>query len=78
MAGFVVVHAAEELPRTFSLQRATSSSSLRLKLCFRYSRPWRRGGKPDRTHLTDPQAVALMKSIHAEVKAAYGSRRMHR
>ena len=41
-------------------------------------RPWKRGGKPDRTRLTDPQAVALMKSIHAEVKAAYGSRRTHR
>jgi transposase InsO family protein len=41
-------------------------------------RAWRRGGKPDRTRLTDPQAVALMKSIHAEVKGAYGSRRMHR
>jgi hypothetical protein len=31
-------------------------------------RAWRRGGKPDRTRLTDPQAVALMKSIHAQVK----------
>ena len=41
-------------------------------------RAWRRGGKPDRTRLSDPQAVALVKSIHAEVKAAYGSRRMHR
>lgn len=41
-------------------------------------RAWRSGGKPDRTRLNDPQAVALMKSIHAEVKAAYGSRRMHR
>ena len=41
-------------------------------------RAWRRGGKPDRTRLTAPQTVALMKSIHAEVKAAYGSRRMHR
>jgi transposase InsO family protein len=41
-------------------------------------RAWKRGGKPDRTRLTDPQAVALMKSIHAEVKGAYGSRRMHR
>ena len=41
-------------------------------------RAWRRGGKPDRTRLTDPQAVALIKSIHAEVKSAYGSRRMHR
>ncbi len=41
-------------------------------------RAWRRGRKPDRIRLTDPQAVALMKSIHAEVKAAYGARRMHR
>jgi transposase InsO family protein len=41
-------------------------------------RAWKRGGKPDRTRLTDPQAVALMKSIHAEVKATYGSRRLHR
>jgi len=41
-------------------------------------RAWRQGGKPDRTRLSDPQAVALIRSIHAEVKAAYGSRRMHR
>ncbi len=41
-------------------------------------RAWKRGGKPDRTRLTDAQAVALMNSIHAEVKGAYGSRRMHR
>lgn len=41
-------------------------------------RAWRRGGTPDRTRLTDPLAVALIKSIHAEVKASYGSRRMHR
>jgi transposase InsO family protein len=41
-------------------------------------RAWRRGGKPDRTRLTDAQALALIKSIHAEVKAAYGSRRIHR
>ena len=40
-------------------------------------RAWKRGGKPDRMRLTDSQAVALMKSIHAEVKAAYGTRRMH-
>lgn len=38
---------------------------------------WRRGGEPERTRLTDPQAVVLMKSIHAEFKGAYGSRRMH-
>lgn len=41
-------------------------------------RAWRCGGKPDRTRLTDVQAVALIKSIHAEVKGTYGSRRMHR
>lgn len=41
-------------------------------------RAWRRGGKPDRTRLSDAQAVALLKSIHAEVRGAYGSRRMHR
>lgn len=34
-------------------------------------RAWRCGGQPDRTRLTDPQAVALMKSIHAEFKGAY-------
>jgi transposase InsO family protein len=41
-------------------------------------RAWASGGKPDRTRLSEPQAVSLIKSIHAEVKAAYGSRRMHR
>jgi transposase-like protein len=40
-------------------------------------RAWRRVGKPDRSRLSDPQAVALIKSIHAQVRAAYGSRRMH-
>lgn len=41
-------------------------------------RAWKRGGKPERIRLTDAQVVALIKSIHAEVKGAYGSRRMHR
>jgi transposase InsO family protein len=41
-------------------------------------RAWRRGGKPGSTRLSEPQAVALIKAIHAEVKGAYGSRRMHR
>lgn len=41
-------------------------------------RAWSRGGTPDSTRLSDPQAVALMRAIHAQVKAAYGSRRMHR
>ncbi len=41
-------------------------------------RAWRRGGTPGSTRLSDVQAVTLMQSIHGEVKAAYGSRRMHR
>jgi transposase InsO family protein len=41
-------------------------------------RAWRGDGKPDRNRLTDPQAVVLIKSVHAQVKAAYGSRRIHR
>jgi putative transposase len=41
-------------------------------------RAWRRGGTPHCSRLNDAQAVLLMKAIHAEVKAAYGSRRMHR
>ena len=41
-------------------------------------RAWRRGGTPNSSRLSDAQAVALMKAIHAEVKGAYGSRRMHR
>lgn len=41
-------------------------------------RAWRRGGTPDSPRLSDPQAITLIKAIHAEVKGAYGSRRMHR
>jgi hypothetical protein len=41
-------------------------------------RAYKRGGKADRTRLTHAQAVALTKSIHAEVKGAWSSRRMHR
>jgi len=41
-------------------------------------RAWKRGGTPESTRLTDPQAIALIKAIHAEFKGAYGSRRMHR
>ena len=47
-----------------------------MAVSFSDYRAWRRGGKPDRTRLTDPQAVALIKSIHVEMKAFYGSRRM--
>ena len=41
-------------------------------------RAWSRGGKPDRKRLTDAQMLALIQSIHAELKGAYGSPRMVR
>ena len=41
-------------------------------------RSWKRGGTPDRKHLTDSQMVALVRAIHAEHKATYGSPRMLR
>ncbi|MGF6980377.1 hypothetical protein QFZ94_008894 [Paraburkholderia sp. JPY465] len=39
-------------------------------------RAWKRGGTPGRKRLTDAQLLALIRSIHAEVKGAYGSPRM--
>ena len=41
-------------------------------------RAWKRGGAPDRKRLTDSQMLALIRSIHAELKGAYGSPRMVR
>jgi putative transposase len=41
-------------------------------------RAWQCGGTPDRQGLTDVQLLALIRSIHAELKAAYGSPRMVR
>jgi transposase InsO family protein len=41
-------------------------------------RAWRSGGTPSSTRPNDAQATTLIKAIHAEVKGAYGSRRMHR
>jgi len=41
-------------------------------------RAWCRGGKADRVRLTHAHALTLIRSIHDEVKSAYGSRRMHR
>jgi putative transposase len=41
-------------------------------------RAWRSGGTPNSTRPNDAQATTLIKAIHAEVKGAYGSRRMHR
>jgi len=41
-------------------------------------RAWKRGGSPDRKQLTDVQMLAVIGSIHAELKGAYGSPRMMR
>ena len=41
-------------------------------------RAWKRGGAPDRKRLTDSQMLALIQTIHAELKGAYGSPRMVR
>jgi putative transposase len=39
-------------------------------------RAWKRSGKPDRKRLSGSQMLALIGSIHAELKGAYGS--LHR
>ena len=39
-------------------------------------RAWKRGGTPERQRLSDGQLLALIRTIHAEVKGAYGSPRM--
>lgn len=41
-------------------------------------RAWKRGGTPSRKWLTDAQMLAIIQSIHAELKGAYGSPRMMR
>ena len=41
-------------------------------------RAWKRGGTPDRKRLTDAQMLAVIQSVHAELKGAYGSPRMAR
>lgn len=41
-------------------------------------RAWYSGGTPGSTCLSDVRAVVLIKAIHAQVRGAYGSRRMHR
>ena len=41
-------------------------------------RAWKGGGRPQRQRLTDPQLLALIRAIHAELKGAYGSPRMVR
>ncbi|WP_088508705.1 IS3 family transposase [Burkholderia ubonensis] len=39
-------------------------------------RAWKRGGTPERQRLSDAQLLTLIRTIHAEVKGAYGSPRM--
>jgi putative transposase len=39
---------------------------------------WKRGGSPNRKRLTDTQMLTHIRSIHKEVKGAYGSPRMTR
>jgi len=41
-------------------------------------RAWKRGGVTERKGLTDPQMLALIQAIHAELKGAHGSPRMVR
>jgi putative transposase len=41
-------------------------------------RAWKRGGSRNRKRLSDGQLLALIKAIHQELKAAYGSPRMVR
>jgi putative transposase len=41
-------------------------------------RAWKGGGSPERKRLTDTQMLALIRSVHVELKGAYGSPRMVR
>ena len=41
-------------------------------------RAWKRGGTPVRRRLTDTQLLTVIRTVHAEVKGAYGSPRMTR
>ena len=41
-------------------------------------RAWKRGGTLERKHLTDAQMLALIRSMHIELKGAYGSPRITR
>lgn len=39
-------------------------------------RAWKRGGTPSRERLSDTQMLALIRTLHAQLKGAYGSPRM--
>jgi len=41
-------------------------------------RAWKRGGTPVRKRLTDTQLLTVIRTVHAQVKGAYGSPRMTR
>ena len=41
-------------------------------------RAWKRGGSPNRKRLSDVQLLALIQTIHRQLKGAYGSPRMVR
>ena len=41
-------------------------------------RAWKRGGRSNRKRLTDAQLLAVLQSLHHELKGAYGSPRMVR
>lgn len=49
-----------------------------LDVSIRGYRAWKRGGTPNRKRLTDVQMLAVIGSIYAELKGAYGSPRMVR
>jgi transposase InsO family protein len=40
-------------------------------------RAWQAGGTPERKRLTDGQALVLIRTIHQEVRQAYGARRIY-
>ena len=40
-------------------------------------RAWQAGGTADRKRLTDAQALVLIRTLHQEVRQAYGARRIH-
>lgn len=40
-------------------------------------RAWQAGGTPNRKRRTDAQALVLIRTIHQEVRPAYGARRIH-
>lgn len=48
-----------------------------LSVSQRGFRAWRGSGTPDRKRLTDAEALVLIRTVHQEVRPAYGARRIH-